>query len=291
MSILSVQSHVTYGHVGNSAAVFILQSLGHRVWPVHTVQLSNHPGYPHVGGGVVPAEQLTAIFNGLRDNNWLDECAAVLGGYMGSLENADATLKAVGLVKHHQPEAFYICDPVIGDRPEGVYVPKEIIDFYRDQALPEADVFTPNLFELEILSGAAVSSVEDICAAARTLIKRGPQIVIVTSLLTQTPGGGLATLLVTDNQAWHVETPLYPCKAKGAGDVFAALWTGHWLNGNPPEAALARAVSGVCSLVKATADASVTGPVTQVSRSAELPVVGHINEALAPTPFYRPNLL
>lgn len=272
MSILSVQSHVTRGHVGNSAAVFVLQSMGHDVWPVHTVQLSNHPGYPHVGGAVTPAKQLNDIFSGLQKNGWFEACNAILGGYMGSHENGRATLDAVARIKACRPDVLYICDPVIGDTPEGIYVSKQLVSFYRSDAISVADVVIPNLFELGILTQLAPKSIDEICTAARLLISQGPELVLVTSVLSPTQASLIGTLAVSAETSWIIWTPCVAMHAKGAGDVFAALWTGHRLRGESPEVAMQLAVSGVAQLIEVAASEGGT----------ELPLVNYAQEIIAP---------
>ncbi|NQW01968.1 MAG: pyridoxal kinase PdxY [Rhodospirillales bacterium] len=273
MGILSVQSHVSYGHVGNAAAVFLLQSMGHEVWPVHTVHFSNHPGYPHYRGSVVPAAALDDLFAGLDANGWLVDCRAVLSGYLGSAANAAALLTAVATVRKRQPDALFLCDPVIGDRADGVYVAADLLAIYRNAVVARADVVTPNLFELEMLVETDLPTVDAVRRAATTLLSRGPQTVIVTSLPAAQGAGWIATLLVTDGHAWLIEVPRIDIEVKGTGDAFAALWLGHRLNGQAPEQALARAVSGVHHLI---CQCHKTG-------SKELAIVTSVGQAIAPS--------
>src|SRR5262245_95047 len=152
MNILSIQSHVAYGHVGNSAAVFCLQRLGIEVWPVHTVQFSNHPGYGAFKGQVFDARVIREVVAGVADRGVLTACDGVLSGYVGAVETGEAILDAVAAVKAANPKARYCCDPVIGDAGR-VYVRDGIAALMRDRALATADVVTPNRFELETLTG------------------------------------------------------------------------------------------------------------------------------------------
>lgn len=281
MSILSVQSHVTYGHVGNSAAVFLLQSMGHEVWPVHTVHFSNHPGYENSRGSVVPAETLSELFSGLALNGWLDSCQAVLTGYMGSCENAQETLSRVIVIKKAQPDALILCDPVMGDFPEGIYVSQDLVDFYCHDAIPYSDVLTPNLFELEVLSGCDVNSVDAVCKAARTLIAKGPKVVLVTSVAGHRNSGNIGTMAVTADRAWLVEIPRLEHCVKGAGDAFAALWLGHKLRGLSVDEALSNAVSGIYELLAQCSSPNTT----------ELPLVTGVRNATKPEYLYRAELV
>jgi pyridoxine kinase len=155
MNLLSIQSHVVYGHVGNAAAVFPLQRLGVEVWPLHTVQFSNHTGYGDWRGQVFDAGLIRELVAGIAQRGVLGQCDGVLSGYMGGADTAEAILDAVAAVKRANPAARYCCDPVIGDVGRGVFVRDGIPEFMRAKAVPAADVVTPNQFELDYLSGRA----------------------------------------------------------------------------------------------------------------------------------------
>src|SRR4051812_25258162 len=181
MNILSIQSHVAYGHVGNAAATFPLQRLGIEVWPIHTVQFSNHPGHGAFTGRVFEAAMIMELVQGIAQRGVLGSCDGILSGYMGSAETGAAILDAVARVKAANPRALYCCDPVIGDTGR-VYVGPGIPEFMRDHALPAADVLTPNQFELEHLSGHSAATVAKACAAIDALHALGPKTILVTSL-------------------------------------------------------------------------------------------------------------
>ena len=153
MNILSIQSWVAYGHVGNASAVFPLQRLGAEVWSINTVQFSNHTGYGHWTGQVYTGDAVRDLVDGIAARDVLRHCDAVLSGYMGDAGIGEAILHAVARVREENPSAIYCCDPVIGDVEEGVYVREGIEEFLRDHALPQADIATPNRFELERLTG------------------------------------------------------------------------------------------------------------------------------------------
>src|SRR5437762_4577514 len=162
MNILSIQSWVAYGHVGNAAAMFPLQRLGHEVWAVNTVQFSNHPGHGGFRGQVFPADCVREVVAGIADRGLLPKCDAVLSGYLGDASIGDAVLEAVSAAKAANPRALYCCDPVIGDVGTGVYVRAGIAEFMRQRAVPAADIVTPNHFELQQLTGQSAGSLDDI---------------------------------------------------------------------------------------------------------------------------------
>ena len=236
MNILSIQSHVTYGHVGNSAAVFPLQRLGFEVWPLHTVQFSNHAGYDGFTGRAFPAEHLREVVEGLAARGVLGACDGVLSGYLGGAEAGAAVLEAVDRVKAANPRALYACDPVMGDGAGdaggGLYVDPALPAFFREHALARADIVTPNLFELETLTGATVATLDEAVAAARRALALGPSVVLVTGLRHEATGAGKVELLaVTGEDAWRLCTPLLACdpQPNGAGDLLAALYLRHYL--------------------------------------------------------------
>ncbi len=279
MNILSIQSHVTYGHVGNSAAVFALQRLGFEVWPLHTLQFSNHAGYEGFTGQVFGAEHLREIVEGLAARGVLETCDAVLSGYLGSAEAGAAVLDAVTRVKAANPGALYACDPVMGDGEGGgdggLYVDAALPEFFRDRALPQADIVTPNVFELETLTGVRVATLDDAVAAARGLTERGPGVVLVTGLRHDTTRADEIELLaVTARDAWRLITPLLPCdpQPNGAGDLLAALFLGHYLRARDPGQALEAAVAANFAVLEAT----------QVAGTRELQLIAAQDGIVAP---------
>ena len=182
MSVLSIQSSVAYGHVGNAAAVFCLQRLGFEVWPVNTVQFSNHPGYGDRRGRVMTAEEVSDIVQGIGALGAFSHCRAVLSGYLGRAETAAVVLDAVARVKAQREGALYLCDPVMGDAAEGLYVPADVADVIKSHVVAAADIVIPNAFELALLTGRATDSPEDALTAAEALMEMGPGMVVVTSI-------------------------------------------------------------------------------------------------------------
>ncbi|MGN6462040.1 MAG: pyridoxal kinase, partial [Pseudolabrys sp.] len=211
MMLLSIQSHVAYGHVGNAAAVFPLQRLGIDVLPVHTVQFASHAGYGPPQGSVMDAASIGAVIDGLEARGALARCDGILTGYLGSAALGAVVLDAVARVRRHNPGAIYCCDPVIGDSDGGVYVAPEIVAFFRDQAIPRAGIVTPNAFELAEFSGRVVEILEDAKVAIACLQRQGPQIVLATSLqLADTPAGMIDVVVADGARVARVRTPLLP---------------------------------------------------------------------------------
>ena len=276
MSILSIQSAVVYGHVGNSAAVFLLQRLGFEVWPLDTVSFSNHPGYPTVRGRVVPAAEVRALLAGLAERGVLARCDAVLSGYLGEPDTAAVVLEAVTRVKAARPGALFCCDPVMGDVEKGLYVAAALPALFRERLVPAADIVTPNTVELEHLTGLPVGTEAEALAAAEAVRRRGPGIVVVTGL-RQPPGRSLATIAVADAGAWIARTAYRDRPAYGAGDAFAALFLGAYLRHRQAPRALALAVGAMeaifdASEALASTELAIVAAGDQVAAAAEVPV-------------------
>lgn len=256
MNILSIQSWVAYGHVGNASAVFPLQRLGAEVWAVHTVQFSNHTGYGAWTGQVFTGEAVREVMDGIAARGALPNCDAVLSGYMGDAGIGGAILDAVARVRAANPLAAYCCDPVIGDEGHGVFVRPGIPEFLRDRAVPAADIVTPNQFELEYLTGVACGTLADAKAAVARLHAMGPRTVLVTSLRTAETPADAIDLLAGEGGAFHLlRTPLLPVSVNGAGDAIAALFLFHRLRSDSAAAALGAAGSSVHGLLRRTAEA------------------------------------
>jgi pyridoxine kinase len=254
VNILSLQSHVAYGHVGNSAAVFVLQRLGIEVWPVHTVQLSNHTGYETARGRAFDAAHIRELTQGIRERDVLGRCDGVLSGYIGSAAIGEAVLDAVAEVKRANPRALYCCDPMIGDVGRGAFVTPDVAEFMRGRAVPAADIVTPNHFELEQLTGCNVHSMAAALAAIEKLQKLGPNIVMVTSLLTDEAPGNAIDLVAADRTSRHrLRTPKLPVAAHGAGDAIAALFLAHYLRTGSAAQALSKAAASIFGVLKRTA--------------------------------------
>lgn len=278
MNILSIQSWVSYGHVGNASAVFPLQRLGAEVWPIHTVQFSNHTGYGDWKGAVYSGQSVRDLVDGIAARGALARCDAVLSGYVGGADIGDAILHAVASVRRSNPGALYCCDPVIGDHDTGVYVRPGIEDFLRAQALPACDIATPNRFEIERLTGidcgTLLGAKQAVLHLRSMLHDAGPACVLLTSLETeQTPAASI-DMLTFEAGAFHLlRTPKLDLSINGAGDAIAALFLFHRLRSGSARTALEAAGSSIFGLLRRTAEAG----------SREILTVAAQDEFVAPT--------
>ncbi|HEX2724384.1 MAG TPA: pyridoxal kinase PdxY [Beijerinckiaceae bacterium] len=274
MNVLSIQSHVVYGHVGNAAATFPMQRLGVEVWPLHTVQFSNHTGYGAWTGRVFDGPMIEELVDGISARGALATCDGVLSGYMGSADIGSAILGAVQKVRAANPRALYCCDPVIGDVGRGVFVRPGIPEFMRAHAVPAADIVTPNQFELDYLSDMTTETLADAKRAVGAVQRLGPRAVLVTSLHTrETPQDAIDLLTGEGGEFWRVRTPRLSLTANGAGDAIAALFFVHYARTGSAAAALAEAAASVYGLLKRTVDAG----------SREILLVAAQDEFVAPT--------
>ena len=253
MNLISIQSHVAYGHVGNSAAVFALQRLGCEVWPVHTVQFSNHTGYGAWKGETFDADLIRDVVDGIADRGVLGACDGVLSGYIGAVATGEAILDAVGKVKAANANACYCCDPVIGNRERGVFVRPGIAEFMRRRAVPAAQIVTPNHFELDQLAGRATRNLADILSAIDGIHAVGPGAVLVTSVRSsETPDDAFDVIASGSGGRYLVRTPKLATPANGAGDLAAALFFFHYLRSGSIAEALGNAISSVFGVLRAT---------------------------------------
>ena len=252
MRFLSLQSHVAYGYVGNRAATFPLQRLGHEVWAVNTVEFSNHTGYGAWQGRTASAEQVADIVHGIEALGMLAKCDAVLTGYVGDAALGDVVLDTARKVRAANAKAVWCCDPVLGDVDTGIYVKPGIDTFFRERAIPLADLITPNHFELEHLTGNKVATMADALAAARSLLK-GPRLALITSLRrADAPADQVEMVAVSPEAAWRITTPLigFEIAPNGTGDAVAALFSAHWIASGDAPAALGKAASSRVSTLR-----------------------------------------
>ncbi|HEY9562298.1 MAG TPA: pyridoxal kinase PdxY [Nocardioides sp.] len=255
MKFLSIQSSVAYGHVGNSAAVFPLQRLGHEVWPVFTVHFSNHTGYGAWRGPLLAASDVRDVITGIAERGVLDQVDVVLSGYQGGDEIGDVILEAVAKVKAANPKAIYACDPVMGNAKSGCFVHPAIPDLLRDRVVPKADLITPNQFELGFLTGTEPRTLTETLASADLARAMGPRTILVTSVeQPDAPAETIEMLAVTDDGAWLVQTPRLPLKANGSGDLTAALFTARLLSSGDPAQALSETAASVLGVLQKTID-------------------------------------
>ena len=255
MNLISIQSHVAYGHVGNSAAVFALQRLGVEVWPIHTVQFSNHTGYGTWQGRVFDAGLIRDLAAGLEARGVLGECDGVLSGYIGSPEIGAAILDCVATARRANPAAHYCCDPVIGDVGKGVFVREGVEAFMREKAMRFADIVTPNHFELGRLTGRESRTLVQAREAVKALHDLGPRTVLVTSLCVDDTPADAVDLLASDEAGqFRLRTPKLDVAANGAGDAIAAMFCAHYLRSGRIDEAVSRAASSVFGVLAKTAE-------------------------------------
>lgn len=253
MRILSIQSSVSYGHVGNSAAVFPLQRIGVEVMPVYTVCFSNHTGYGSWRGPLMSGTDVREIVTGIEERGGLENVDAVLSGYQGGDDIGEAILDAVAKVKQHSPQAVYACDPVLGSASSGCFVSPEVQALIKQRVFPQADLITPNQFELGFLTDSDPHTLEETLAAADRAREIGPKAVLVTSVLRpDREEGTLEMLAVTEEGAWIVQTPRLDFKANGSGDVTAALFTAHFAGTCDVADALGKTAASVFELLENT---------------------------------------
>jgi len=278
-TVLSLQSRVAYGHVGNAASVFPLQRLGIEAWALDTVAFSNHTGHGRWRGSIVAAAEIASLFEGIADLGILPRIDAVLSGYLGDAATGPVLLDIVERVRRANPEVLFCVDPVIGDIETGSYVTEGIAEFFRDRALAIADIVTPNHFELEYLTGGRVASIAEAASAAAALRARGPSIVLITSLDAEPDR--VTMLAAGPDGAWAVETPRLPVVLNGCGDVTAALFLAHLLKGQSLPDALALTAAAIFAVIETT---------LRLDRY-ELALVAAQDELLSPTRRFVPRRL
>ncbi len=272
--VVSVQSRVAMGHVGNSAAVLPLQLAGYEVVDVPTALLSNHPFYPGHRGRLLDAELVGELLTGVAERGVGEAAGALLSGFLGTAAVAPAVARFAAAARDVNPDVRYICDPVLGDVGPGLYVDPGLVGAYRELLVPLADVVTPNVFELELLTEPGVGTVADVEARADALLSERTGVVVVTgAVLTDTPAGWLDTLVVTAGagspgnpgsvrretrpETRRVRSRRHDRHFDGTGDVFSALLTAVWLAGPATTASVADAVAAAVAGTAAVVDRTV----------------------------------
>jgi pyridoxine kinase len=263
MTVISIQSQVAYGHVGNSAAVFPMQLHGIDVIAVPTTLLSNRPGYPTLRGRVLDAAVVADLLLGVEERGAVDTCQMILSGYLGSAKIAAVVADFVARARDRNPKLIYCCDPVLGDRDRGLFVHADIPPLLRDLLCPLADIIIPNHFEFEWLCGAKATTSDQMIAQAQALMARGPSTIVVTSTeLRDTPDDEIETLAIEQTKdglkeeglkAWRVRTPKLPISPSGTGDLFASLLVSARIGGSDTPDALSHAASAIFAVLERTA--------------------------------------
>jgi pyridoxine kinase len=254
MQVLSIQSHVAYGYVGNRVAVFLLERLGIDVVAVNTVQFSNHTAYPDFTGDVMSPKHIQNILYGVEARGVFPRLDALLTGYLGDMQIASLILETCQKIKKENPEMIYCCDPVIGDVGKGVFVREGLGEFFKQHLVPLADILTPNVFEASHLTGMPIETLADALAACRVLRKLGPQTIVLTSFHCPKEARTIEMLLHTDEGTWLISTPYFNLDytVNGAGDATAALFLGYYLLSRQYVSALEKTAAVIHSLFEAT---------------------------------------
>lgn len=253
LSMLSIQSCVSFGHVGNSAVTFPLQLLGVNVWPIHTVLFSNHTGYGNWRGKIIDLATVKDVFVGIKERGVFANCNAMLTGYMGSKELGKIMIEAILELRKENPEVVFCCDPVMGDIGRGFFVKEDIPEFFKEEMLKYASIITPNHFEFEYLCGEKIETIDAAIHAANSIINKGPKIVVVTSLLLKNnKDSEINTLVIEKNSIYIVTTPRISISLNGTGDLTSALFTFFYLKFNNIARALEDTISIIYSIIEET---------------------------------------
>ncbi|MBE3977122.1 pyridoxal kinase PdxY [Vibrio parahaemolyticus] len=253
-SIISIQSHVVYGHAGNSSAVFPMQRMGLEVWPIHTVQFSNHTQYQQGWTGQrFGSDDIRSLMRGLDNIEKLSECGAVLSGYQGSAEQCRAVAEAVSLVKSRNHSALYVCDPVMGDPDKGCIVEEGVKEAISHSLLPIADVIVPNQFELSELTGVKIDSLYDAVTACKKALELGPKMVLVKHLHALTDDA-FSMILATPKACYLAQRPSidFDQQPVGVGDLISAIFTSCLVKNMSPVAAFRHAHNAVYGVLEIT---------------------------------------
>ncbi|GAB3518322.1 pyridoxal kinase PdxY [Photobacterium alginatilyticum] len=252
--ILSIQSHVTYGHAGNSSAVFPMQRMGFEVWPIHTVQFSNHTQYKQGWTGrAFSASDIDELVQGLNNIDALSRCEAILTGYQGSAEQCEAVVRTVEKVKAHNPSAIYVCDPVMGAPDKGCIVAPGITEHLVNNLMPIADVIVPNQFELSQFAQMEINTLSDAVTACHIALEKGPKAVLVKHLYCISDDK-FSMMLATREGCFLAQRPHLPFELQpvGVGDLISAVFTAGLLKGNSPREAFQHCHDACYGVLKCT---------------------------------------
>ena len=251
MNVLSIQSQVVYGHVGNSAAAFVLQRQGHAVWQVPTVLFSNHLGKPSYRGRAVPADQAQDMIEGLKELGYLDHVDMLLTGYLGTAETARLAAELAGIIRAQKPNAIFACDPVMGDD-DALYVKPDLADTIATDLVPIANVLLPNIFELARLTGRTIKDATGALEAAHALQQSSGVRVLVATGIPADRSDRIAALALEGGKVHRAEAPRRKLRVAGTGDTFTALFTGHYVRDRDAAGALRFAMQAMDTICAAT---------------------------------------
>ncbi len=256
--VLSIQSHVVWGHAGNSASTLPMQRMGINVNPIHTVHFSNHTGYGHFLGEIMPPSLITDSVQGLEDNGFIHNVNAVLSGYTASPLVGETIANAVQKVRKHNASVIYCCDPVLGDVGRGIYVRDGVADMVKHTLVPIADIITPNHFEAEFLAGHALDNVEKALQFCDSIIANGTSRVVITSFEGGSTPSGTIQCIAADKHGKYILTKPkvttgYKENFTGSGDIFTSIFLASTLQGKTTAEALEHTASAVHAIYEVTA--------------------------------------
>ncbi|MGB3864159.1 MAG: pyridoxal kinase [Xanthobacteraceae bacterium] len=251
--VISIQSQVVHGRVGNSAAVFPMQAKGLEVAAVPTALLSNHPHYPTIHGKVLEADLIAGLLAGVEERGLVETARVIVTGYLGSVENAAAVAAFVARALQRNPKLIYVCDPVMGDDDLGVFVKDGLIEAFRERLAPMAAVITPNQYELELLARGRARSAKELDEAMRVLCARGAKAAAVTGcVLDDTAPGTVETVAWLPRALSRTAVARLPIRPCGTGDLFTALLVARLCRGDSLPDAAADATKEIFAVLQRT---------------------------------------
>lgn len=251
--VISIQSQVVHGHVGNSAAVFPMQAKGLEVAAVPTALLSNHPHYPTMHGEILSPGLVAGLLQGVEERGLVAEARVVVSGFLGSVGNGEVVADFIARARARNPALTYVCDPVMGDDDLGVFVAEGLVELFRERLVPQAGIITPNQYELELLAGQPARDAASLAAAAASLTARGTGAVVVTGCtLDDTAPGMVETILPLPGGLHRSPVPRLPIRPCGTGDIFTALLVARLCAGRPLPEAVAGATAEVLAVLERT---------------------------------------
>lgn len=267
MRILSIQSHVVHGYVGNRAATFPLQLRGFDVDVLNTVQFSNHPAYGSFKGTRSTIEQIQDIYQGLADIDC--QYDAILTGYIPNDDSLKAVNQICSEICTNDQNVRWILDPVLGDNGR-LYVSEGNVQTYKDILLNgHLSLVTPNQLELEVLSGVKVHDLGTLKRAIDTFNKSYniPDVVITSVKLDNDDThlysiGSTRTTTEGVFQTFYFRVPVIKASFSGSGDLFSGLLAAAYFKYK-------------------NSKYKHTQPVTIETSLAEIPLVHSLNEVVS----------
>lgn len=252
-SVISIQSQVAHGHVGNSAAVLPMQMRGLNVAAVPTTLLSNHPGYDTLRGRVLEAELVGDLLRGIEERGLVESCRYIVSGYLGSRANGEVVAAFVERARRRNPDIVYLCDPVMGDSNLGVFVADHVVECLREVLVPLADLLTPNQFEVGLITRGTPSSYQELAGEVAAIRRmRGARLVVTGCAFPDTPGGMLENVVFDGASPVRLPSPRLPVVPVGTGDLYAGVLTANLVRGASLRTAARDAAAVVLNVLRHT---------------------------------------